>query len=122
AGVFTRVAQRLLAMAALGLRLYAPDAPSDCVTAVLAPEGIDSGKIVKALREKHGVWIAGGQGEAKGKIFRVAHMGAIDGGLLREALGALEDVLLALGYKGAKKGAAVEAAKSIMESGESPRA
>ncbi len=66
------------AMLALGLKLYAPQAYSDAVTAVMAPPGIDAQKIVKILRDKHNLTIAGGQDQAKGKVFRIAHMGYID--------------------------------------------
>jgi len=83
---------------ALGLQLFAPDAPSPALTAVKAPEGIDAQKIVKIMREKHGVTVAGGQGEAKGKIFRIAHMGYISQWDLVVTVGALEAVLAELGH------------------------
>jgi len=86
------------AMVALGLKLFAPDAPSDALTAVLAPEGIDAQEIVKIMREDHGVSIAGGQAQAKGKIFRVAHMGHISQWDLLVAVGALEITLAGLGH------------------------
>jgi len=60
-----------------GLRLLAEDdCASDIVTAVVSPEGLDSGTLVKALREKHNIIISGGQDALKGKIFRVGHLGA----------------------------------------------
>lgn len=86
------------AVQALGLKLYAPKSPSEAVTAVLAPEGIDAQKIVKIMRDKHGVIIAGGQDRAKGKIFRISHMGYIDRFDLITAISALEMTLLELGY------------------------
>jgi len=86
------------AVKALGLQLFAPDAPSPALTAVKAPEGIDAQKIVKIMREKHGVTVAGGQGEAKGKIFRIAHMGYISQWDLVVTVGALEAVLAELGH------------------------
>ncbi len=41
-------------------------------TAIKAPEGVDGQAIVKTLRQKYGITIAGGQSELKGKVFRVA--------------------------------------------------
>src|SRR5581483_3204360 len=48
---------------AMGLELFSPDDDrSAVVTAIRAPEGIDSGELVLALRERYGVTLAGGQG------------------------------------------------------------
>ncbi|HZE21074.1 MAG TPA: alanine--glyoxylate aminotransferase family protein, partial [Desulfobaccales bacterium] len=80
------------AMAAMGLKLYSKDYPSVVLTAVEAPAGVDGQKVVSRLREQ-GIWIAGGQAQAKGKIFRIAHMGFIDEQDLLGTLGALEIVL-----------------------------
>ena len=61
---------------ALGLELFGPDDPeANSVTAVKVPEGVDGGKIGKIARDKYGVWLAGGQGAVKGKIFRFGHCG-----------------------------------------------
>ncbi|PIW68167.1 MAG: aminotransferase, partial [Candidatus Omnitrophica bacterium CG12_big_fil_rev_8_21_14_0_65_42_8] len=65
------------AVKAMGLELFSPDAYSDAVTAVRVPQGIDGAKLVKTMRDKYGVGIAGGQAELKGKIFRIATMGYI---------------------------------------------
>jgi aspartate aminotransferase-like enzyme len=62
----------------LGLELFAPGSPSGAVTAIRAPQGLDSGIIVKEFRQKFGSIIANGQGEMKGRIFRVAHLGYFD--------------------------------------------
>jgi serine---pyruvate transaminase len=86
------------AMTALGLKLYAPQACSDAVTAVVAPPGIDGQKVVKLLREKHNLTIAGGQDQAKGKIFRLAHMGYIDQADILQGIAAVELTLKELGY------------------------
>lgn len=85
------------AVKAMGLQLFASD-PSEAVTVIRAPEGIDGQKIVKVLREKYGITIAGGQGEAKGKIFRISHMGYTDGFELVLVLSAVEIVLKELGF------------------------
>ena len=64
------------------------------------------------MREK-GIWIAGGQAQAKGKIFRIAHMGFIDEQDLLGTLGALEIVLNDLGYK-VELGVGLKAAQEIL--------
>jgi serine---pyruvate transaminase len=100
------------AVQAMGLELYAKQNPSDVLTAVLAPAGVDGQQVVAKMREK-GIWIAGGQAQAKGKIFRIAHMGFIDEQDLLGTLGALEMVLNNLGYKVAP-GAGLKAAQEVL--------
>jgi aspartate aminotransferase-like enzyme len=101
------------AMKALGLRLFAPDSPSDSITAVLAPEGMDAQAIVKHLRVKYGVTIAGGQDHAKGKIFRLSHMGYLDALDMVTAIAAVEMTLRDLGHK-VELGAGVRRAEEIL--------
>lgn len=98
------------AMKALGLELFAPTAPANALTAVKVPEGIDGGKLVKLLSEKHSVTVAGGQAHLKGKVFRIAHMGHITEEDLIVGISALEKVLAELGHK-FESGAGVKAAK-----------
>lgn len=87
------------AVKALGLELFAPQAYSEAVTAVMVPEGVDGGKLVKTMRDKYGVAIAGGQSQLKGKIFRIATMGYITEDDLKKGFEVLEIVLAELGYK-----------------------
>lgn len=85
---------------ALGLELYAEPAHAACaITAIKVPAGIDGKKLVKVMRDNHGITIAGGQGELSGKIFRIASMGYIQAEDIRVALEALEHVLKELGWK-----------------------
>jgi aspartate aminotransferase-like enzyme len=100
------------AMKAMGMELYSKQNASDVLTAVLAPAGVDGQKVVSKMREK-GIWIAGGQAQAKGKIFRIAHMGFIDEQDLLGTLGALEIVLNDLGYK-VELGVGLKAAQEIL--------
>ena len=58
----------------IGLQLLS-SSPSDAVTAIVLPEGIDGQKLIKLLREKYGISIAGGQEKLKGKIIRISHLG-----------------------------------------------
>ena len=77
---------------ALGLKLYAT-APAAALTAICPPDGLDSGKIVKEFRESFDAVVANGQGEMKGKLFRIAHIGYYDYLDTIGILGALEHVL-----------------------------
>jgi len=104
------------AVKALGLELFAPAAPANAVTAVKVPEGIDGQALVKLMKDKYGVTIAGGQAQLKGKIIRVAHMGHITDSDLLAGISALEKALDEFGYK-VRTGAGVEAAKEIFTSG-----
>ncbi len=86
------------AMKAMGLELFAPTAPSDCVTAVKVPSSLDGEKLVKLMRDKYGVAIAGGQAEMKGKIFRIAHMGFIKETDILTAINILGMAINEMGY------------------------
>jgi len=87
------------AVKAMGLKLFSPDAYSGGVTAVRVPQGIDGAKLVKTMRDKYGVGIAGGQAELKGKIFRIATMGYIAVTDLIVCVSTLETALSEMGYK-----------------------
>lgn len=100
------------AVRAMGLELYSKQYPSEVLTAVQAPAGVDGQQVVAKMREK-GIWIAGGQAQAKGKIFRIAHMGYINEQDLLGTLGALEVVLNNLGHK-VELGVGVKAAQEIL--------
>lgn len=83
---------------ALGLQIYSKR-PSDSVTAVVSPQNIKSGDIVKKLRKEYGISIAAGQGDIEQQIFRIAHMGWINEQDLIMCFSLLEKVLKDLGYK-----------------------
>ena len=51
---------------------------TEAVTAIVPPAGIDSSALVKDFRETFGAVVANGQGEMKGKLLRVAHLGYYD--------------------------------------------
>jgi aspartate aminotransferase-like enzyme len=100
---------------AMGLELFSPDDDSaSVVTAIRAPEGIDSGELVLALRDRFGITLAPGQGPLKGKIFRIGHIGWFDVFDITTALAAVE---LALTEAGAEieRGVAVTAALDAFE-------
>jgi aspartate aminotransferase-like enzyme len=82
------------AVLAMGCKLFAPDAPAAAATAVLPPPGIDSGVFVKELKSRFGAIITNGQGEMKGQIFRIAHLGFFDYMDTIALIGALEQVIV----------------------------
>ena len=86
------------AATALGLELFSGNNPGSSVTAIRAPQGMDSSVIVKDFRNRFGSIIANGQGSMKGQIFRVAHLGYFDFADLFAMVAELEIILAANGY------------------------
>ena len=86
---------------AMGLKLLADHTnASNTVTAVLAPEGINTKALLKILREQDHIVLAGGQEHLDGKIFRVGHLGFFEEAELVEAMDAVEKRLHEFGFKG----------------------
>jgi aspartate aminotransferase-like enzyme len=98
---------------ALGLQLYASSAPAAALTAITSPDGLDSGKIVREFRESFDAVVANGQGEMKGKLFRIAHIGYYDYLDTVGILGALEHVLARVTDTNIDYGTAVRAAQQV---------
>ena len=98
---------------ALGLALFAPSCPAAALTAINAPAGLDSGAIVKEFRESFSAVVANGQGDMKGKLFRIAHIGYYDYLDTIGILGALEHVLTRVTGKPVQYGMAVRAAQEV---------
>ncbi|MCG2795034.1 MAG: alanine--glyoxylate aminotransferase family protein [Actinomycetia bacterium] len=122
AQIFAR--HRLLAEAtqaaveALGLEFVAADRSRAFVTtSVWSPEGIDSGDLVRLMRNQYGVFIAGGQGKLKGKIFRLGHVGFFDCFDIVAQVSALEMALVQLGYR-FEVGSGIAAALRVLVAGQ----
>lgn len=98
---------------ALGLKLFAASSPAAAVTAIEAPAGVDSGAIVKEFRESFNAVVANGQGEMKGKLFRMAHIGYYDYLDTIGVLAALEHVLAHVTGQPVEFGSAVRAAQEV---------
>jgi aspartate aminotransferase-like enzyme len=110
----TIAAMSRAAVLALGCTLFAPDAPSAAATAVLPPAGVDSGVFVKELKSRFGAIITNGQGEMKGQIFRIAHLGFFDYMDTIALIGALEQVVVkSLPQVGLQFGTALAAAQKV---------
>ncbi len=100
---------------ALGLELFSPDEDrSAVVTAIRAPEGIDAGDVVQGVRDRFAITIAAGQGDLKGRIFRIGHIGWFDVFDIATAIAAVEIVLVDLGAD-VERGVAVTAALEAFE-------
>ena len=83
-----------------GMKIF-PDCPSDATTAFVPPPGISAAKVQTLMEERFGVLISGGQGELKGKILRIGHLGYFD---FLETLGMIAGLELSL----VEAGAAIE--------------
>lgn len=83
------------AVKALGLELFA-SVPANAVTTVLPPEGM-AGRIAETMAKRYGIRIAQGQGELRGKIIRLGHLGFYDETDMLTLISALEGTLHALG-------------------------
>ncbi|HEY3122224.1 MAG TPA: alanine--glyoxylate aminotransferase family protein [Vicinamibacteria bacterium] len=95
----TLAAMTRAAAGALALPLVAPRDHGDALTALFAPQGLESGAIAKALKAEFASTVAGGQGQFKGKILRVAHLGYYDATDMLGFLATLEIVLTRLGHR-----------------------
>jgi aspartate aminotransferase-like enzyme len=101
------------AVLAMGFKLFAVT-PGAAATAVYAPEGTDSGLIVKELKSRFGAIITNGQGEMKGQIFRIAHLGFFDFLDTIALIGALEQVVVkSLPQLGVEFGTGLVAAQKV---------
>jgi aspartate aminotransferase-like enzyme len=98
---------------ALGLELFAPDSPASSCTSVRVPDGLDGKALIKRMRDVYGMTIADGQGHASGKIFRVGHMGDVDGFDMLSAVAGIEMALADAGYP-VKLGEGTRAATELL--------
>ena len=92
---------------AMGLALFSPDEErSAIVTAILTPDGVDARELVRALRDRFGITVAGGHGELGSRLFRVGHIGYYDVLDITTVLAAVEVLLVEAGAD-IERGAAV---------------
>jgi aspartate aminotransferase-like enzyme len=83
---------------AMGLELFSPDEDrAAVVTAIRMPADVDGQGVVLSMRERSGVTIIGGQGEVRGKIVRIGHIGYVDVFDITTALAALEVAMVEAG-------------------------
>jgi aspartate aminotransferase-like enzyme len=109
----TIAAMTRAAVTAMGFKLFAVT-PGAAATAVYAPEGTDSGIICKELKSRFGAIITNGQGEMKGQIFRIAHLGFFDFLDTMALIAALEQVVVkSLPQLGVQFGTGLVAAQKV---------
>jgi alanine-glyoxylate transaminase/serine-glyoxylate transaminase/serine-pyruvate transaminase len=101
------------AVDAWGLKLCAkaPKWHSDTVSAILVPEGIDSGDIVKRAYRTYQTSLGGGLNKVMGKVFRIGHLGWLNEVMVLSSLSAAEMALLDCGVRlapGSGVGAAIQ--------------
>jgi alanine-glyoxylate transaminase/serine-glyoxylate transaminase/serine-pyruvate transaminase len=101
------------AVDAWGLKLCAKEAKwhSDTVSAILAPEGIDSAQIVKTAYYRYNTSLGVGLNKVAGRVFRIGHLGALDEFMIGGVLFAVEMTLKDCGVPvkfGSGTGAAAE--------------
>jgi aspartate aminotransferase-like enzyme len=101
----------------MGLQLFGPDEDlNSVVTAVHAPESIDSNDLVRLLFREHGIQIAPGQGPIDGKVFRIGHCGYFDAFDIIATVAATELALESLGFP-VELGRGVGAAQRVFSKG-----
>ena len=88
-------------ISAMGLELLALERFTWGLTSLLMPPGIDATQGLETMAEKYGVVAAGGQGDMKGRMIRLGHMGHVDWSDLMAGLYALRQSYVACGgYSG----------------------
>lgn len=75
----------------MGLQIL-PENPSNGLTVMKMPPHVDSTDIIKEIKEKYYLLFANGQGEMRGKILRIGHMGNYSIPKLTKAVDILEKV------------------------------
>lgn len=87
-------------LAALGFRLYVSDRWASPTLTAASGGNVDIEAMRKAVKERTGVVLSGGQGELKGEIFRIGHMGAATPLDMVATLAAVELGMEAVGARG----------------------
>ncbi|WP_027146511.1 aminotransferase class V-fold PLP-dependent enzyme [Mesorhizobium sp. WSM3626] len=84
------------AVDAWGLKLCAkaPKWHSDTVSAILVPDGIDSGDVVKRAYQAYQTSLGGGLNKVFGKVFRIGHLGWLNEVMVLASLSSAEMALL----------------------------
>ena len=101
------------AFESIGLDNFAKGCTSSALSVIKAPDEIDAGEIVKGLKNQYGIIVAGGQDQAKGKIFRITHMGYVDKADIIAVIAGVENILSGLKYS-FSKGLGVSTANEIL--------
>ena len=78
----------------LGLSVFPKEKyASNTVTAVATKDRLDVKKLLKIMREEHGIVLSGGQQKLEGKIFRIGHLGWVTEDDIKGIISALKVAL-----------------------------
>lgn len=107
------------AVAAWGLKLCAksPVWYSDTVSAILVPDGFDSGNVVNVAYKRYNLSLGLGLSQVAGKVFRIGHLGDLNELMILSALAGTEMTLRDCGIQitpGSGVGAAEEYLRSTV--------
>ena len=78
--------------AGLGLALF-PKRPSNALTVMRMPEGVDGAKVVDICKKRDRILLANGQGDMRGKIVRIGHMGPVTTAEMTKVFGCFQRAL-----------------------------
>jgi len=78
--------------AGLGLDLF-PKRPSNALTVMKMPQGVDGTKVVDICRKRDKILLANGQGDMRGKIVRIGHMGPVTKAEMTKVFGCFQRAL-----------------------------
>jgi len=76
----------------MGLEIF-PERPSNALSVMKMPAGISSTDMIKKIKNEYKIRFSDGQGELKGKILRIGHMGNYNITKLSKALNILNRIL-----------------------------
>ncbi len=65
------------ATVALGLSVF-PDCPSNVLTAIALPDGVDGLAIMADLKSRFGITVGGGLAHLRGRLIRISNLGFVD--------------------------------------------
>ena len=107
------------AIDAWGLKLCAADPKwhSDTVSAILLPDGFDSGELLKRAYYRYGISLGAGLSKVAGRVFRIGHLGDLNEMMLMMALAGAEMSMRDLGVP-VEAGSGVAAAEEYYRSAE----
>ena len=97
---------------AVGLGLFSKQ-PSDSVSGVTYPAGVDDKAFRDHLKKAFNIHVAAGQGSMEGSQFRINHMGYTDWFDVIAVVSAIELTLAKLGHKSFEPGTGVAAAQKV---------
>ncbi len=69
----------------LGLKIF-PQRPSNALTVIRMPDGIDGTRIVDYCKRVHRILLSNGQAELRGKVIRIGHMAPVTVPAMRKVL------------------------------------